>query len=34
VICLTAGASGLVTEVVVEEGNPADVTLAVRMIER
>lgn len=33
-ICLTAGASGLVTDVVIEEGNPADVTLAVRMIER
>ncbi len=33
-ICLTAGASGLVTDVVIEEGNPADVTLAVKMIER
>ncbi len=33
-ICLTAGASCLVTDVVVETGNPADVTLAVRMIER
>ncbi len=33
-ICLTAGASGLVTDVVVEEGNPADSTLAVDMVER
>jgi len=33
-ICLTSGASGLVTDVVVEEGNPADSTLAVRMVER
>lgn len=33
-ICLTAGASGLVTDVVVEQGNPADSTLAVRMVER
>jgi IS5 family transposase len=33
-ICLTAGASGIVTDVVVEHGNPADSTLAVRMIER
>jgi len=33
-ICLTAGASGLVTDVVIQEGNPADVTLAVEMIER
>ena len=33
-ICLTAGASGLVTDVVVEHGNPADSTLAVRMIQR
>lgn len=33
-ICLTSGASGLVTDVVVEEGNPADSTLAVKMIER
>jgi len=33
-ICLTAGASGLVTDVVIERGNPADSTLAVRMIER
>lgn len=33
-ICLTAGASGLVTDVVVEGGNPADSTLAVEMVER
>ena len=33
-ICLTAGASGLVTDVVIEEGNPADSTLAVKMVER
>lgn len=33
-ICLTSGASGLVTDVVIEEGNPADATLAVKMIER
>jgi IS5 family transposase len=33
-ICLSAGASGLVTDVVVEKGNPADVTLAVGMIAR
>jgi IS5 family transposase len=33
-VCLTAGASGLVTDVVVEEGNPADSTLATKMIER
>jgi transposase, IS5 family len=33
-ICLTAGASGIVTDVVVEHGNPADSTLAVRMVER
>jgi IS5 family transposase len=33
-ICLTAGASGMVTDVVIEEGNPADSTLAVKMIER
>jgi len=33
-ICLTSGASGLVTDVVVEDGNPADATLAVKMIER
>ena len=33
-ICLTTGASGLVTDVVVEKGNPADSTLAVNMVER
>jgi IS5 family transposase len=33
-ICLTSGASGLITDVVVEKGNPADSTLAVKMIER
>src|SRR5438046_9429624 len=33
-ICLTAGASGMVTDVVVEDGNPADSTLATRMIQR
>jgi IS5 family transposase len=33
-IYLTAGASGLVTDIVIEEGNPADATLAVKMIER
>jgi IS5 family transposase len=33
-ICLTSGASGLVTDVVIEEGNPGDSTLAVKMIER
>jgi len=33
-ICLTAGASGIITDVVVEQGNPADSTLAVKMIER
>lgn len=33
-IALTAGASGIVTDVVVEAGNPADSTLAVEMIER
>src|SRR5574341_520812 len=33
-VCLTSGASGLVTDVVVEKGNPADVTLAVGMIAR
>lgn len=33
-ICLTAGASGLVTDVVIEAGNPADATLAVKMMER
>jgi IS5 family transposase len=33
-LCLTAGASSLVTDLVVLEGNPADATLAVTMIER
>jgi IS5 family transposase len=33
-IYLTAGASGLVMDVVIEEGNPADATRAVKMIER
>jgi IS5 family transposase len=33
-ICLSTGASGMVTDVVVEEGNPADSTLATRMIQR
>lgn len=33
-VCLTAGASGLVTDCTVESGNPADSKLAVKMIER
>jgi IS5 family transposase len=33
-ICLTTGASGMVTDVVVEGGNPADSTLATKMIQR
>lgn len=33
-LTLTAGKSGLITDWVVEVGNPADATLAVRMIER
>lgn len=33
-VCLTTGASAIVTDVVVETGNPADATLAVKMIER
>jgi IS5 family transposase len=33
-VCLTAGASCLVTDIVVVEGNPADVTLAVNRMER
>jgi hypothetical protein len=33
-ICLTSGASGIVTDVVLLRGNPADSTLAVTMIER
>jgi transposase, IS5 family len=33
-LCLTTGASGLITDCHVEKGNPADSTLAVRMVER
>lgn len=33
-LCLSSGASGLVTDVVVEQGNPTDSTLAVKMIKR
>ncbi len=33
-LCLTSGASGLVTDLVVEDGNPADTDLALRMVER
>jgi IS5 family transposase len=33
-VCLTTGASGLVVDCVVHEGNPADRTMAVEMIER
>jgi IS5 family transposase len=33
-ICLTTGGSALVTDVVVEQGNPADYTLATKMMER
>ncbi len=33
-ICLTTGASGLVLDMTVQSGNPADSTLAVTMIER
>jgi IS5 family transposase len=33
-ICLTSGASGLVLDAVVERGNPADATLAQKMVER
>jgi transposase, IS5 family len=33
-VCLTTGASGMVVDLVVEEGNPADSTLASRMVER
>ncbi len=33
-ICLTTGASGLVTDCVVLEGNPADSTLAITMVKR
>jgi len=33
-LCLNVGASGLVLDAIVHQGNPADVTLAVDMIER
>jgi IS5 family transposase len=33
-VCLTTGASAIVTDVTVETGNPADATLAIKMIER
>ena len=33
-LCLATGASGLITDCRVENGNPADSTLAVRMVER
>lgn len=33
-LCLTTGVSGLVLDCVIEDGNPADSTLAVAMIER
>lgn len=33
-ICLTSGASGLVLDLVVEKGNPADSTLATTMVKR
>jgi transposase, IS5 family len=33
-LCLTTGKSGLVVDCVIEDGNPADSTLAVRMVER
>jgi IS5 family transposase len=33
-VYVTVGASGLVSDVVIEKGNPADATLAVKMIER
>jgi transposase, IS5 family len=33
-VCLTSGASGVITDVIVLEGNPADATLAVKAIER
>jgi transposase, IS5 family len=33
-ICLATGRSGLITDCHVEDGNPADSTLAVRMVER
>ncbi len=33
-VCLTSGASGLVLDLVVEKGNPADSTLAAKMVKR
>ena len=33
-LCLTSGASGMITDCVIEDGNPADSTLAVKMMER
>ena len=33
-VCLTTGASAIVTDVVVEQGNPADYVLATKMMER
>jgi len=33
-LCLATGASGLVVDLVVEDGNPADSTLALKMVER
>jgi IS5 family transposase len=33
-ICITTGTSSVVTDVVIEEGNPADQTLATRMMKR
>jgi IS5 family transposase len=33
-VCLTAGVSGLVTDCVVHDGNPADSTMAIDMVER
>jgi IS5 family transposase len=33
-VCLTTGESGMIVDLVVEDGNPADVTLAVKTISR
>jgi len=33
-LCLSSGVSGMVTDCVIEEGNPADSTLAVEMVKR
>jgi IS5 family transposase len=33
-VCLTSGSSSIITDCVVEEGNPADSTLVVRCLER